>query len=430
MKIVPTSIVDIERYAKSTDELDVLFGLPRHVEFCKNCNISNQQPMSSNEYSHSRSSKKITMAFDDSGVCHACNFNKLKENGTIDWGERERQLLDLCDRYRKNDGSYDCIVGGSGGKDSAMQSHLLKYKYGMHPLTVTWAPHLYTDIGWQNFSNWLHIGGFDNYLYTPNGKIHRLLTRNATINLLHPFQPFILGQKTFVAKMAARFNIPLIFYGEMPGEYGEQISHTTSSYTEVGNKAESEGFELDFVKERDVRDLFLGGKKVGEYLEDGVPLVELQSYLPLESQVLFDKNITFKYLGYYIKWVPQEAYYYASEHTGFKSNPERTEGTYSKYNSLDDKVDGFFYYTRWIKFGVGRAMMDSAQEIRNHHITKEEGQALMRRFEGEYPLRYEREFLDYISMSRDEFLQTCDRFRSPHLWKIEDGVWKLRHTPY
>ena len=54
----------------------------------------------------------------------------------------------------------------------------------------------------------------------------------------------------------------------------------------------------------------------------------------------------------------QEAYYYAVENTGFEANPVRTEGTYSKYNSLDDKVDGFFYFTRWIKFGVGRTMMD------------------------------------------------------------------------
>ncbi len=76
------------------------------------------------------------------------------------------------------------FIGGSGGKDGAMQSHLLKYKYGMHPLTVTWSPHLYTDIGWKNFQNWLHVGGFDNFLYTPNGKMHRLLTRNATLNLL------------------------------------------------------------------------------------------------------------------------------------------------------------------------------------------------------------------------------------------------------
>lgn len=430
MKIGPSSQVDRSRFAPGGDELEVYYGLPRDVKFCVRCNMSNQQPMSSNEYSHGKGSSKTTMSFDDEGVCHACRFNDMKRDGEIDWEEREREMIELCDRYRKDDGSYDCIVGGSGGKDSAMQSHLLKYKYGMHPLTVTWSPHLYTDIGWKNFQAWLHEGGFDNYLYTPNGKIHRLLTRNATINLLHPFQPFILGQKTFVAKMAAKLNIPLIFYGEMPGEYGEQVSHKTSSYAGGDGEAESEGFQLDYYRGREVRDMLLGGKPIGEYMDEGIPLADLKSYLPMENEVLIEKGIDWKYLGYYVKWVPQEAYYYAVEHTGFEANPVRTEGTYSKYNSLDDKVDGFFYWTRWIKFGVGRAMMDSAQEIRNQHITKEEGLALMERYEGEYPARYESEFLEYIGMEREEFLALADTFRSPHLWTIENDEWKLRHTPW
>jgi len=429
MKITPSISIDQSRFERSDNDLEVLYGLPRTVKFCKKCNMSNQQPMSSNEYEHSAGSKKTTIQFDESGICAACRFNELKETGEIDWGERNKELLDLCSRFRKADGSYDCIVGGSGGKDSAMQSHILKYKYGMHPLTVTWAPHLYTDIGWKNFQNWLHVGGFDNYLYTPNGRIHRLLTRNATINLLHPFQPFILGQKTFVAKMAARLNIPLIFYGEMPGEYGENISHKTSSYAAKDQPLESEGFSLDYISGKDVRDILLGGKAIGHYLDDGVSLVDLMGYLPMDPEVLDKKGIEFKYLGYYKKWVPQEAYYYAVENTGFEANPVRTEGTYSKYNSLDDKVDGFFYYTRWIKFGVGRAMMDSAQEIRNHHISKDEGIALINRFEGEYPLRYEKEFLEYINMTREEFLGLCDQFRSPHLWRIFNGEWKLRYSP-
>lgn len=429
MNFAPSNLIDISRFEKPADELDVYYGLPREVKFCKKCNMSNQQPMSSNEYEHSSESSKTTMQFDENGVCHACNFNELKWEHEIDWDEREKELIELCSQYRKTDGSYDCLVGGSGGKDSAMQSHLLKYKYGMNPLTVTWSPHLYTDIGWKNFQNWLHVGGFDNYLYTPNGKVHRLLTRNATVNLLHPFQPFILGQKTFVAKMALRFNIPLIFYGEMPGEFGENISHKTSSYAKSQNDAEAEGFSLDYTTGKDVRDILLGGKPIGEYLDEGLPLVELMSYLPAPVEQLHERNIEFKYLGYYKKWVPQEAYYYAVENTGFEANPVRTEGTYSKYNSLDDKVDGFFYFTRWIKFGVGRAMMDSAQEIRNHHITKEEGQALISRYEGEYPQRYEKEFLDYVGLTREEFLEMCDRFRSPHLWKIGNGTWQLRDKP-
>ena len=429
MKINKNSDIDYSLFKRSESDLDVFYGLPREVMFCKRCNISNQQPMSSNEYAHSSASAKTTLTFDESGVCHACNFNDLKSSGEINWDDREKELEELCALHRKTDGSYDCIVGGSGGKDSAMQSHLLKYKYRMNPLTVTWAPHLYTEIGWKNMQNWLHVGGFDNFLYTPNGKIHRLLTRNATLNLLHPFQPFILGQKTFVAKMAAQFNIPLIFYGEMPGEYGEKISHKTSSYAAKGKVVESGGYRLDFLKDIDFRDVLLGGKSVGEYIDDGVAKVEIMGYLPQDPQVLEDKGIDFKYLGYYKRWVPQEAYYYAQENTGFEANPVRTEGTYSKYNSLDDKVDGFFYYTRWIKFGVGRAMMDSAQEIRNGHLEKDEGLALMRRYEGEYPARYEKEFLDYISMTADEFHVVTDKFRSPHLWKIEDGSWKLRYSP-
>jgi N-acetyl sugar amidotransferase len=431
MKIMPSAGVDRSRYERPSDQLDVFYGLPRDVKFCVRCNMSNQQPMSTNEYAHDSGSKKETMAFNADGVCHACTFNDMKRDGEIDWVERDRELRDLCDRYRKNDGSYDCIVGGSGGKDSAMQSHLLKYKYGMHPLTVTWSPHLYTDIGWKNFQNWLHVGGFDNFLYTPNGKIHRLVTREATVNLLHPFQPFILGQKTFVAKMAVKLNIPLIFYGEMPGEYGEQISHKSSGYASAADTkaGDGNGFSLDFHRGQDVRDMLLGGKSVGAYVEDGVELADLMSYIPQDPETLTAKGIDFKYLGYYVKWVPQDAYYYAVEHTGFEANPVRTEGTYSKYNSLDDKVDGFFYYTRWIKFGVGRTMMDSAQEVRNQHITREEGIALMNRYEGEYPARYEAEFLDYIGMSREEFFALCDKFRSPHLWTIGDDGWELRNRP-
>ena len=90
------------------------------------------------------------------------------------------------------------------------QSYTLKYKYNMNPLTVTWAPHIYTDIGFQNFQNWINIGGFDNYLYTPNGKIHRLLTKEATKNLLHPFQPYNItataNQISFFDKV---FNSPV-----------------------------------------------------------------------------------------------------------------------------------------------------------------------------------------------------------------------------
>ena len=115
------------------------------------------------------------------------------------------------------------IVPGSGGKDSAFTAHVLKYKYGLNPLTVTWAPHLYTDIGWNNFQNWSHVGGLDNILFTPNGKLHRLLTKLSFINLLHPFQPFIIGQRLIGPTIAQKFGIKYVFYGENQAEYGNEI---------------------------------------------------------------------------------------------------------------------------------------------------------------------------------------------------------------
>ena len=117
----------------------------------------------------------------------------------INWKTREDELLELCNKYRKKDGSYDCIVPGSGGKDSFFAAHILKYKYKMNPLTVTWAPHIYTEWGWKNFQSWISAG-FDNYLFTPSTLTHRLLTRLALENLFHPFQPFMIGQMLFPPK--------------------------------------------------------------------------------------------------------------------------------------------------------------------------------------------------------------------------------------
>ena len=53
----------------------------------------------------------------------------------------------------------------------------------MNPLTVTWAPHLYTDIGWRNFRSMIHTGDLSNILGTPSGKTHRKLTKLSPLRL-------------------------------------------------------------------------------------------------------------------------------------------------------------------------------------------------------------------------------------------------------
>ena len=419
--------------SKSIDsENNAKYGLPSAVKFCVRCVESNQRPSTTVEYIHTSKSKKETIQFDSEGVCSACKF--AEEKGKTDWDLREEMLVELCDRYRRNDGRYDCIVPGSGGKDSIYVSHLIKNKYGMHPLTITWSPHIYTDWGRKNFDAWIH-GGQDNILITPNGRVHRLLTRLAVDVLFHPFQPFIFGQKSAAPPIAAAMDIPLIFYGEHEAEYGSPVENDNMSRQDE-----------KFFSATNFEDMYLSGVPVRELIEDyDIDLSELQLYMPLKSERIREKNIEVHYFGYYHKWHPQGSYYYSVENSNFTASPERTAGTYSKYSSIDDKVDDFHYYTTGIKFGRGRATEDASQEIRSDEITRDEGAALVKRFDLEFPERFSEEIFKYLSipekdfpvaskmfeqsiMDRDYFDNLADSFRSPHLWKKENGLWKLRHT--
>ena len=427
----PTS-VNLTQFTKTNPNLEAYYGLPKDIKYCKKCVISNQRPNSAVEYNHTKESKKETIYFDENGICDACNFTERKRH-EIDWDDRDKQLRDLCNKYRKNDGSYDCVVPGSGGKDSFYASHILKTRYGMHPLTVTWAPHVYTDWGWKNFQSWIHAG-HDNYLMTPNGRVHRLLTRLSTELLFHPFQAFMFGQKSLAPKMALLFDIPLVFYGENEAEYGNPISDNEDAKR-----------DWSYFAAEDHSKIFLGGVSIGELKSDfRVDQNDLQPYLPADPNQLSEKKIEVHYLGHYLKWHPQSCYYYAVEHGGFQASPERTPGTYSKYNSIDDRIDDLHYFTTGIKFGLGRASYDAAQEIRSGDINREEGVALVRKFDNEYPERFIEEMFLYLSlgakefpsvstmfenpiMDREYFRLLTDKFRSPHLWFNESGNWNLRY---
>lgn len=397
-------------------KLKALYGLPPEVKFCKKCVISNQRPNSTVEFKSDINEIKKVIDFNDEGICSACRYNDEKETN-INWNIREDKLIKILDQFRSKDGSYDVIVPGSGGKDSAFTAHILKYKYGMNPLTVTWAPHLYTDIGWKNMQEWMHTGGLDNILYTPNGILHREMTKNAFHNLLHPFQPFIVGQRIIGPAMAKKFGVKLVMYGENQAEYGNAIEENTNPI-----------MNMDFFSSNDILNMKFGGVKMKDYLksskykkEDFIP------YIAPEKEDLINSGIEVHFLGYYLKWDPQECYYYAVENTGFTANPIRTEGTYSKYSSIDDKIDPFHYYTTLIKFGIGRCTYDAAQEVRNGKITREEAVYLVNKYDLEFPKMYFKEFLKYIDTSEKDFWKTIDNFRSPHLWLKVDGEWKLRN---
>lgn len=372
-----------------------MYNLPREIKFCKLCTVSNQRP-------------RIT--FDSQGVCSACTFSEVKKN-KIDWQKREIELEVLCEKFRKGNGEYDVIVPCSGGKDGSFVAHQLKYKYGMNPLTVTWAPLKASEIGRKNLDAFIN-SGFNHILGTPDPTVTRKLTQLSLRQLGDPFQPFIYGQTNFPLQVAVNFGISLIMYGENGEvEYGGDMKNAMKPTRDISD-----------------HDLhYFSGLPPEFWINQGIELKDLFPFRSPAYQKIVDNNTEIHFMSYYKYWDPQENYYYCHENTGFTANTERTEGTYSKYASLDDQIDGFHYYLGFIKFGIGRATSDSAHEIRDMKITREEGIALVKKFDGEKPEKYLAEFLEYCEISESELNDIIDSWRSDHIWENVNGKWQLRN---
>ena len=398
------------------NKIKSFYGLPSKVIFCKKTLISNQKPTSAIEFHHNLKSKKRTLFIDKNQISDSWKYSRIKKK--INYKKREKELLKLLDRHRSNNRNYDCIVPGSGGKDSCYATHVLKYKYGMNPLTITWPPILYTKYGKENFNNWLSTCKVDNVTARRDESTMKLLTKLSVENLMHPFQTFILGQKIFAAKIALKYKIPLVFFGENEAEHGNPIADNNSSLR-----------DKSYYSSENIDKLYLGGVKIEKLINNyKLKKKNLEVFLPPSNKDLNNQKIEVHYLGYYLKWVPQETFYYSVENCGFRPRPFRTQGTYSKYNSIDDKIDDLHYYTTYIKFGIGRATYDVSQELRNDHLNIDEGKKLIKKYDGEFPNIYFNEVMEYLNIKPKNFFRNLDKFRSPHLWKKINGEWRLRHT--
>jgi hypothetical protein len=152
------------------------------------------------------------------------------------------------------------------------------------------------------------------------------------------------------------------------------------------------------------------------WIAHGLSEAALQSFMSPKYGATRLNDTQIHFFGYYKPWDPQENFYYCAEHTGFSPSPERTEGTYSKYASLDDRLDGLHYYLAFIKFGIGRATSDSAHEIRDGKITREEGVALVHKFDGEFPRKHFAEACEYMGLSEYKAMGIINGWRNPEVW--------------
>jgi N-acetyl sugar amidotransferase len=354
-------------------------------------------------------SSRPRVAFDAEGVCNACRHAESKR--ATDWDARRAEFLRLLDGHRASDGRWDCVVPWSGGKDSSTIAYRLKFEFGMNPLLVTFSPLLPNDVGQANRETLLRLG-FDGILLRPNQDVARRLARRFFVERGNLKVAWDAGINAVPVTVALKYGIRLVVYAEHgESEYGGRVLHEESQkfrdYTEV--------------IEHQV------GDDAHNWTDDGIRVADLQPYLYPSSDDLGRAGLQACYFGYFFRWSMYENYQFIREKLDFRTNAKgRTDGTFTNFDSLDDKTDDVYYYLQWIKFGFGRTVRDASRMIQNGHMTREEGIALARKYDGEFPGEFIEECLDYLGLTRPEFDTVVDQHRNPEIWAREGAEWRLR----
>lgn len=368
----------------------------RKIAYCRRCLMPNSRPR---------------IVFDDEGVCNACRYaeNKWKN---VDWSARKNEFLETIKPYKSKDGSWDCIVPWSGGKDSSSIAHKLKHEFGLNPLLVTFSPQCPTEIGNHNREAMVQLG-FDHLFFRPDQRVHRRLSRRFFIERGNQKQAWDAGVNTIPVRFAAALKIPLVFYAEHgESEYGGKVLNEQSrklrDFTEV--------------IEHQI------GDDPRNWVDEEIGIKDLQPYIYPNFDEVKRVGIKALYFAYFFKWSSYENYIYLKDKCDFRTAPNgRSEGTYTNFDSLDDKSDNLYYYMQYIKFGFGRSVRDASRMIQNKQLTRAEALELARKYDNEFPALYLDEMLEYLRMTRKEFDEVVDKHRNAEIWKKENGEWRLRY---
>ncbi len=369
------------------------------IKFCKKCIMPNTRPR---------------IIFDNMGVCNACLHSEKKK--IIDWDDRKQNFLKLVDKIKKDTKSkklnYDCIVPWSGGKDSTSIALKLKFTYGLNPLLVTFSPLMINECGEFNRNELIKLG-FDAIFINPNKEVSRKLAKRFFLERGNPKVAWDAGVNSGPIQMALKYNISTVFYAE----------HGESEYGGLVLDNESE-------KKRDLREVI--EHQIGDYPENWVSedinLKDLTPYIYPPNDQISKNKIHAYYFSFFFKWSMLDNYNYVKKKLpNFKTNPNgRTEGTFTNFDSLDDKIDCIYYYMQYIKFGFGRATRDSCRMIQNNQMKRDEAIKLAKQYDGEFPIKDFEEVLKYLDINNDEFEEIVNKHRNQEIWKTgRNNKWEL-----
>ena len=350
--------------------------------------------------------------FDENGICAACLSQE--EVGKVDWEARQTELNEIVKWAKsKKDSPYDCVIGVSGGKDSTITSLYSKDILGLHPLLVNGEPENISDIGRHNVENLKKLG-FDFISLRPNPITIKKLIKRDFYRYLNPVKvtEYSLWASSYI--IAHALKIPLIVQGDNAG-LALGIRYKTGEDDEPINNINRPTLEKDCLS---------------EYSGDGVAPRDLFMF-HWPKKILENEGVREIWLQYYLKEYSQPWNAAFSMAYGLKIKPDNIDlhdiGTYRRFSQLDSELVQVNQMLKHIKFGFGQATDHACYDIRDKLITKEEGIAIIKEFDGKCGEQYIKMFCDYIEISVDEFWRVANNFRGEMWEKDENENWKLKN---
>jgi len=346
---------------------------------------------------------KPDLHFDENGICDACRFQESK-NKEIDWESREKEFLDLVQKYKTHP-DYDCVIGVSGGKDSTYQV-LKVLELGLNPLCICFEPTIPTEIGRKNLEN-LNNLGVDLIHIKRNPLVYKKLAREAFIRTGDNEWQNHLGIFTTVPKFAVNFNIPLIIWGESPQiEYGGPATSKTRNTLDRQWLEEFGG---------------LLGNRISDMIGvEGLTQRDLSLYTYAKDEDIHRVGVTGLFLGYYFKWDLREVLKKSKEN-GFSVQDRPVETTYENFENLDCYSNHLHDYLKYVKYGFGRATDNACLDIRLGYITREEGVRLVNKYDGIPPKKAIKEYLKYTGFTQEEFDKIVDSYTNKRIFQRDES---------
>ena len=362
------------------------------MKYCRQCITPDTRP---------------NIILDADGVCNACRNNATKAE--IDWNDRERAFRAVVRRARKlGRGRYDCLIPVSGGKDSHWQVLTCK-KYGLNPLTVTWASPSRNDLGRLNLENLTKIG-VDHIDYRINPEVEKRFMYAALEKLGSPAIPMHMALFSIPLRIAVDFDIPLIVWGENAAfEYGSR------------DKSD-EGLELN--KAWFLRYGVTAGTTADDWVADGLTRQALTPYCRPDDQRLAKSATKAVFLGYYFRWDPQTSLD-AAVKAGFKPRADGPKTGLYNYADIDDDFISIHHYLKWYKFGFTRLFDNLSIEIRNKRITREKALDIVAAAGPQTPHDDIESLCRYLDITADHFFKLIEKFRNRDIWSRKQGTWYI-----